>query len=83
MIAADPGQLASVPETELQQLRRPHPPSVHAKRSSGHELMMSKTLVVIAAVLALLVIYQAAQPKGRERVQILFSEIGVWVQKRF
>ena len=44
---------------------------------------MSKTLVVIAAVLVVLVAYQMAQPKGRERAQTTFSEISAWVQARF
>ena len=44
---------------------------------------MSKTLVVIAAVLAVLVTYQMVQPNGRERAQTMFSEISAWVQARF
>jgi hypothetical protein len=44
---------------------------------------MSRTLVVIAIVLAVLVAYQMAQPKGRERAQTMFSEISAWVQERF
>ena len=44
---------------------------------------MSKTLVVIAAVLAVLVTYQAVQPRGRERAQTMFSEVSAWVQARF
>ena len=36
---------------------------------------MSRTLVVIAAVLAVLVTYQMVQPTGRERAQAVFSEI--------
>ena len=44
---------------------------------------MSKTLVVIAAVLGVLVAYQMVQPKGRERAQTTFSEVRAWVQARF
>jgi len=44
---------------------------------------MSKTLVVIVAVLAVLVTYQMVQPNGMERAQTMFSEISAWVQRRF
>ena len=44
---------------------------------------MSKPLVVVAAVLAVLVTYQMVQPNGRERAQATFSEISAWVQARF
>jgi len=44
---------------------------------------MSKTLLVIAAALAVLVTYQMVQPNGRERAQATFSEISAWVKARF
>ena len=39
--------------------------------------------IVIAAVLAVLVAYQMAQPQGRERAQTTFNEVSAWVQARF
>ena len=50
---------------------------------SGRKGMMSKTLVVITAALAVLVTYLAIQPDRRERAQIMFSEVSAWVQKQF
>ena len=52
-----------------------------AQNTRGTE--MSRTLVVIVAVLAVLVTYQMVQPTGRERAQAMFSEISAWVQARF
>jgi hypothetical protein len=49
----------------------------------GSTRVMSRTLVVIAVVLALLVIFQAVQPSGIERAQTTFREISAWVQKWF
>ena len=43
----------------------------------------SRTLVVIAVVLALVDIYRTVQPNGLECAQTMFSEISNWVQKRF
>jgi hypothetical protein len=43
---------------------------------------MSKTLVVIAAALAVLVAYQMPSQRG-ERAQTTFNEISAWVQARF
>lgn len=43
----------------------------------------SKTLIVIAALVALLVIYQAAQPNGLEGAQTKFNEISAWFKKQF
>jgi len=63
------------------QAARAHAGLGSARTPGGIE--MSKTLVVIAAVLAVLVTYHAVQPKGRERAQATFSEVSAWVQARF
>ena len=44
---------------------------------------MSRTLVVITAVLAILVAYLAFQPHRREDASTVFREISAWVQKQF